>query len=158
MKAEVDKLSINKLPNVLTSLDNLKTKVGNSDVGKLKTVPVDLKIWNDVLDDEVVKNNKFNILKAKINTLEKKIPDATTLIRINQYNTDKQNLEKKIGYVDKKIPDTSGLVTVTVINTKISGVENKIPSTSSLVTITVLNAKIIEVENKILLLKNCSSI
>ena len=55
-----------------------------------------------------------------------KIPDATTIIHINQYNTDKQNLEKKIGDVDKKIPDTSGLVTTTVLNTKISEVEKNI--------------------------------
>ena len=45
---------------------------------------------------------KFNTLKTKVNSLEKKIPDATTLIHINQYNTDKQNLEKKFGDVDKK--------------------------------------------------------
>ena len=37
-----------------------------------------------------------------MNNLEKKIPDAATLIHINQHNTHKQNLEKKIGDVDKK--------------------------------------------------------
>ena len=42
LKAEVDKLDINELTNVPTSLNNLKTKVNNLDVGKLKTVPVDL--------------------------------------------------------------------------------------------------------------------
>ena len=102
MKAEVDKLDINKLVNVPTSLNNLKTKVDDLDVGKLKTVPVDLKKLSDVVDNEVVKNAKFNTLETKVNNLEKKIPDATTLIHINQYNTDKQNLEKKIGDVDKK--------------------------------------------------------
>ena len=51
---------------------------------------------------------------------QKKIPYATALIHINQYNTDKQNLEKKIGDVHKKIPDISGLVATTVLNTKIS--------------------------------------
>ena len=76
----------------------------------------------------------FNTLKSKVNNLEKKMFDATTLSHKNQYNTDKQNLEKKIGGVDKKIPDTSGLVTTTILNTKISEVENKIPDTSSLVT------------------------
>ena len=40
LKAEVDKLDSNKLTNVLTTLNNLKTKV-NVDVGQLKTVPVD---------------------------------------------------------------------------------------------------------------------
>ena len=39
LKAEVDKLEINKLTNVPTSLNNLKTEVDNSDVGKLKIVP-----------------------------------------------------------------------------------------------------------------------
>ena len=47
-------------------------------------------------------NTKFNTLKAKVNNLEKKIPDANTLIHINQYNTDKQNLGKRIEGVDKK--------------------------------------------------------
>ena len=96
LKAEVGKLDIVKLVNVPTSLNNLKTKVDDLDVGKLKTVPVDLKKLSDVVDNEVVKNAKFNTLKTKVNSLEKKIPDATTLIHINQYNTDKQNLEKKL--------------------------------------------------------------
>ena len=47
---------------------------------------------NDAMHNRVVKNKKFNTL----NNLEKKIPPATTLIDINQYNTDKQNLDKKI--------------------------------------------------------------
>ena len=72
------------------------------DVDKLKTVPVDLKILSDLVDNEVVKNRKFTTLKTKVNSLEKKTPNATTLIHVNQYNTDKQNLEKKIGDVDKK--------------------------------------------------------
>ena len=135
--------------NVPTSLNSLKTKEDDLDVGKLKTVPVDSKKLTDVVDDEVIKDTKFNTLKTKVNNLEKKFPKATTLIHMNQYNTDKQNLEKKIGDVNKKIPDASGLVTTTVLNTKISEVENKIPDTSSLVTITVLNTKISEVENKI---------
>ena len=57
---------------------------------------------SDVVDKEVVKIRKFNAKKTKVNTLEKKIPDATTSIHINQYNADKQNLQKKIGDVDKK--------------------------------------------------------
>ena len=90
--------------NIPTSLNNLKTKVDDLDAGKSKTVSIDLKILNDVVANEVVKETKFNTLKTKVNSLEKKIPDATTLIHINQYNTDKQNLDKKIGDVDKKSP------------------------------------------------------
>ena len=60
MKDEVDKLDINKVTTVLTSLNNLKTKADDLDVGKLKTVPVDLKKLSDVTDNEVVKNKKFD--------------------------------------------------------------------------------------------------
>ena len=43
LKAEVDKLDINNLVNVPTSLNNLKTKVDDLDVDMLKTGPTDLK-------------------------------------------------------------------------------------------------------------------
>ena len=95
LKAEADKLGITKLTNVSTSSDNLKTKVDDLDLGKLKTVPVDSKNLSDVADDEVVKNKKFNTLKTRVNNLEKKIPDATTLTHTNQYNKDKQIFENK---------------------------------------------------------------
>ena len=88
--------------NIPTSFNDWKTKVEDLDVGKLKTVPVDLKKLNDVVDNKVIENAKFNTLKTTVNSLERKIPDATTLIQLNQYNTDKQNLENKIGDVDKK--------------------------------------------------------
>ena len=60
LKAEVDKLGINKLVNVTTSLNNLKTKLDNLDVDKLKSVPIDLKKISDVVKNEVVKNTEFN--------------------------------------------------------------------------------------------------
>ena len=71
--------------NVLTSLNNLKTKIDDLDAGKLNIVSVDLTKISDVVDKLVVKNIKFNTL----------ISDATTLIHINQYNVNKQILEKK---------------------------------------------------------------
>ena len=67
------------------------------------------------------------------------LQDATTLIHINQYNSDKQNLEKK--KLEMSI--------TTVLNTTINEAENKIPNASNLVRTTVLNTKINEVENKI---------
>ena len=69
MKAEVDKLDINKLVNVPTSLNNLKTKVDDLDVAKLKTVPVDFKKLSDVVYNEVIKSTKFDRLKTKVNNL-----------------------------------------------------------------------------------------
>ena len=91
--AEVDKLDINKLVNVSTSLNNLKSKMHDLDVEKLKSVPVDLKKTSDVVSKEVVKNTKFNKLNKKLDNLEHKILDASTLIQ-----------KKPIGDVDKKIP------------------------------------------------------
>ena len=65
MKAEVDKLDINKFTNLPSSLKNLKTKVDDLNGGKLKTAPVNLKKLSDVLANEVVKNTKFNSLRQK---------------------------------------------------------------------------------------------
>ena len=70
MKAEVGKLDINKLINVPTSLNNLKTKVVDLDVGELKFVPTDWKKLSHVVKNEVMKVNK----------LDKKILDAVTLM------------------------------------------------------------------------------
>ena len=67
MKAKFDKLDINKLVNVPTSLNNLKTKADYLDIGKLKAALVDLKKLSDVVDNKVLKNTKFNTLKTKGN-------------------------------------------------------------------------------------------
>ena len=45
MKAEVDKLNINKLVKVPIILNNLKTKAEDFDVGRLETISLDLKNW-----------------------------------------------------------------------------------------------------------------
>ena len=84
MKAEVDKLDINTLVNVPTGLDNLKTKVDTLDVGKLTTVSIDVKKLNHAVSKEVVKKTVCNTLNLKVNNLEEKIPDASTLIQTNQ--------------------------------------------------------------------------
>ena len=80
LKTKVNKLDITKLVNVPTSLNNLKTEVNDLDVCKLNTIYVDLKKSSDVVDNEVVNNTKFNKLEKKVNNLDKKIPDVTTLI------------------------------------------------------------------------------
>ena len=63
LKAEVEKLNINKLVKVPTSLNNVKTKVDDLDVGKLKTVPVDLKKLSDAVDNSLV---PITVLNTKI--------------------------------------------------------------------------------------------
>ena len=62
-----------------------------------------MKKSNAVVDNEVAKNTKFNALKTKVNNLEKKITDTTTLIHINQYNIDKYYLEKRMEMLIKSI-------------------------------------------------------
>ena len=86
LEAKIDKLDINKLVNVSTSSNKLKSKVNNLDIGKLKTIPADLKI-------QVMQWTKL---------LKNAIPHATTFIHINRYNTDKQNIEKKLEMLIKK--------------------------------------------------------
>ena len=81
---------MDKVVNVSRICNNSKIKVDNLNVGKLKTAPVDLKKLNDAVDNEVVKNTRFNTLKTKVKNLGKKISDVTTFIHINQYNTDKE--------------------------------------------------------------------
>ena len=68
LKADVDKLDINKLANVPTSSNNLKTKVDDLDVGQLKPVSIDLEKLSDAVDKERCKSknprcNYFNSQK-----------------------------------------------------------------------------------------------
>ena len=118
----------------------MKADVDKLENNELVNVPVGLNNLKTKVDDK---------LNTKVNNFENKIPDATTLIHINQYNTDNQNLEKTIGDVDEKIPDVSGLVITTVLNAKIGEVENKIPDTGGLMTTTVLDTKTGDVYNKV---------
>ena len=55
LKSNVDKLDIDKLKNVPTSLNNLKSKVDRLDANKLIPVPVDLSKLGDVVKNDVVK-------------------------------------------------------------------------------------------------------
>ena len=53
VKAGIAKLDINQLVNAQTSLNNLKSKVDDLDVGKWKTVA--LKKLRDAVDNELLK-------------------------------------------------------------------------------------------------------
>ena len=72
----------------------------------------------------------------------------TSLIHMNQYNSDKQSLEKKNGDVDKNLPGVIGLVTTAVLNTKIGETENKIPDLSGIVKKIDCSIKISDIETK----------
>ena len=68
--------------NFPANLNNLKAKVDDLDDDKLKIVPRDLKKLSDVVDKIVVKKTVHSKLNTKVNNLEKKISDATTLIHV----------------------------------------------------------------------------
>ena len=78
MKTKVDKLDIILLVNAPNSLD--ATKVDDLDIDKLQTFPVYLKKLSDEESQEVAKIRKFNRLNTKVNNLESKLPDSSTLI------------------------------------------------------------------------------
>ena len=105
-----------------TNLANLKTELYKLDIDKLVPILVDLSKLSDVVKNDVVKKNVYNILLAKVDNID----NSDFVLKI-KYNTDKTELENKI-------PDTSGLVKKTNYNTKITELENKIPDISNLAT------------------------
>ena len=95
----------------------------------MRTVSLDFKKLSDVVNRKVVKNTKFNTPKTKVNNLEKKNPDSTTLLWISEL-------------------EVSGLVTTTILNIKISEIENKIPNISDLIKKEDQHAEISDIEEK----------
>ena len=71
------------MAHVPTSLNNSEPEVDDLDADKLKTVFLYLKHLSDLVDKQVLKKTKFNKLKTKVNKVNKKVYDATTLIGIN---------------------------------------------------------------------------
>ena len=65
LKVEANKLGINPLVNAATGLYNLKSKIDDLDVDKLKTASVDLKQLSDVVSKNFGKNTNFNKLNTK---------------------------------------------------------------------------------------------
>ena len=60
LKSNIDKLDIDKLKNVPTSLSNLKSKVDQLDVDELVPVSVDLNKLSYVVKIDVVKKDVYN--------------------------------------------------------------------------------------------------
>ena len=66
-------------------MNNLKTKFDDLDVDKLENI--DLKKISDAVSKKVVKKTLYHKLNTQVNNLT----HVTTLIHINQYNTNKKN-------------------------------------------------------------------
>ena len=94
-----------------TNLAALKTEVDKIDVDKLKTVPDDLAKLSNVVKNEVVKKTDFS---------------ADTYVTRTKFSTDTNALDDKIDKVEKKIPDISSLKTKRNVTTLVNNLNNRI--------------------------------
>ena len=79
-----------------TNLAALKTEVDKIDTDELKTVPDDLAKLSNVVKNEVVKKTDFS---------------ADDYVKKTKFSGDINSLDDKIDKVEKKIPDVSSLET-----------------------------------------------
>ena len=93
-----------------TNLAALKTEVDKIDVDKLKTVPDDLAKLSNVVKNEVVKKTDFS---------------ADTSVTKTKFSTDTNALDDKIDKVEKKIPDISSLETKRNVTTLVNNLNNR---------------------------------
>ena len=94
-----------------TNLAALKTEVDKIDTDKLKTVPDDLAKLSNVIKNEVVKKTDFS---------------ADDYAKKTKFSGDINSLDDKIDKVEKKIPDASSLKTKRNVTTLIKNLDNRI--------------------------------
>ena len=106
------------------NLASLRTEVDKIDADKLKTVQVDLA---SAVKNDVVKKAEYNKLVTKVDTI-----GTTNFVKKAKYEKDGTDFKVKIDKIDKKIPDVTSLVRKTDLNTKVTEIEGKIPNISGL--------------------------
>ena len=84
-----------------SNLANLKAEIDKIDVDKLKTVPKDLSKLSNVVDNEVVKKTAYDKLVPKVNNI-----DTSGFALKTKYTADKSNLEKKISDTSRLVKKT----------------------------------------------------
>ena len=89
-----------------TNLAALKTEVDNIDTDKLKTVPNDLAKLSNVFKNDVVKKTEYNTLRNKVDAI-----DTSKFVSRTKFTIDTNALDDKIDKVEKKIPDITSLAT-----------------------------------------------
>ena len=93
------------------NLAALKTEVDKIDVDKLKTVPNDLAKLSNVVKNEIVKKIDFS---------------ADDYVKKTKFSGDINPLDNKIDKVEKKIPDVSSLETKRNVTTLVKNLDNRI--------------------------------
>ena len=94
-----------------TNLSALKTELDKIDLDKLKTVPDDLAKLSNVVKNEVVKKTDFS---------------SDNYVTRTKFSTDTNSLDDKIDKVEKKIPDISSLETKRNVTTLVNNLNNRI--------------------------------
>ena len=94
-----------------TNLAALKAEVDQINVDKLKTVPGDLAKLSNVVKNEVVKKTDFS---------------ADDYVKKTKFSVDINSLDDKIDKVEKKIPDVSSLETKRNVTTLVKKLDNRI--------------------------------
>ena len=112
-----------------SNLASLKTEVDKIDADRLKTVPVDLAKLSNVVKNDVVKNTEYNKLVTEVDNI-----DTTNFVSRTKYEKDGTDFEDKIDKIDKKIPNVTSLVKKAYFNTKVTEIKTKIPDINGLVT------------------------
>ena len=74
-----------------SNLANLKAEVDKLEIEKLKPVPKDLSKLSNVVKDDAVKKDVYDKLVAKVNSI-----DTSGFVLKTNYDTDKSELENKI--------------------------------------------------------------
>ena len=148
-------INTSKLP-AKSDLASLKAEADKLDIDKLVPVPIELGKLSDVVKNDVVKKTVYEKLVAKVNSI-----NTSGFALKTKYDTDRSELENKISdtsglvknadYIAKiteiedKIPNISGLATTSAL----TAVECKTPDVSSLAKKTDYNTKITEIEKKL---------
>ena len=86
-------------------LASLKAEVDKIDVDKIKTVPIDLSKLNNVVNNEVVKKTMYDKLFANVDDI-----DISGFVSKTKYDIDKSDLENKISDANNKNSWTNGLL------------------------------------------------
>ena len=128
-----------------TNLSALKTEVDKIEVDKLKTVPDGLAKLSNLVKNEVVIKTDFS---------------ADDYVKKTKFIGDINSLDDKIDKVEKKIPDVSSLETKRNVTTLVKNLDNKIDglkikeyakktSLTNYMLTSTFNTKSTELENKI---------
>ena len=128
-----------------TNFAALKTEVDKIDIDKIKTVPDNLAKLTNVVKNEIVKKTDFS---------------ADNYVTRTKFSTDTNSLDDKIDKVEKKIPDISTLETKRNVTTFVNNLNNRIDnlkindyakktSLTNYMLTSTFNTKSTELESKI---------